>query len=219
MTVDDRPDRTPITMRSVTSATWVIAGICALMALAARTTGSGWLVVIMCMLAGVLVIGLVTPRLAMMGIGAAATGPADTVAGAPTDITVTIARANLGVLVRLGDGPWSMAPAHEPVPLTLDEGEGAVVLLGILRADHHERVGKSSGGAVCADLAFLHGFEQCGLGARRGAVDLVHEHDIRKKRPGTKLPAAIGLVEHGHTGQIRRQKVRRRLNASKDTAE
>jgi uncharacterized protein (DUF58 family) len=119
MTVDDRPDRTPITMRSVTSATWVIAGICALMALAARTTGSGWLVVIMCMLAGVLVIGLVTPRLAMMGIGAAATGPADTVAGAPTDITVTIARANLGVLVRLGDGPWSMAPAREPVPLTL----------------------------------------------------------------------------------------------------
>lgn len=119
MSTDDRPDVTPIAMRSVTSAAWVIAGICALMALAARTTGSGWLVVIMCMLAGVLLIGLLTPRIAMMGIGASAAGPVDTVAGAPTMVAVTLARANLGFLLRIADGPWTTMTTGAPVTLTL----------------------------------------------------------------------------------------------------
>jgi uncharacterized protein (DUF58 family) len=119
MSADRRSDLTPIAMRSVTSAAWVIAGICALMALAARTTGSGWLVVIMCMLAGALAIGLVTPHVALIGVGATATGPSDTVAGAPTTLAIAIGRPNLGYLVRIDDGPWTMVTTGGPVMVTM----------------------------------------------------------------------------------------------------
>ncbi len=119
MNGDDRLGVTPIAIRRITSSAWVIAGICVLMTLAARTTGAGWLVVIMCLLAGAFLVGISFPHLSLIALRATATAPSDAVAGRPTDIHVAVGRARLGLLLRLPAGDWRASLDGSPVPLTL----------------------------------------------------------------------------------------------------
>ncbi len=57
----------------------------------------------------------------------------------------------------------------------------------ILCGDDKKRIGQVTGITFHGDLVFLHGFEQCALGFRCGAVDLVGEYELREDRPGMKF--------------------------------
>ena len=55
--------------------------------------------------------------------------------------------------------------------------------------------------AVCRDLAFLHGFQQGALGARRGPVDLVGKHHLGQDRAGPELKflrIQVEIIDPGH---------------------
>ena len=64
-------------------------------------------------------------------------------------------------------------------------------------------------------LAFLHRFEQSGLGFRRRAVDLVGEDDVGEDRAvdEAELAPAAALVQHHRAGDVRRHQIRGELNA------
>ena len=62
----------------------------------------------------------------------------------------------------------------------------------------------------------LHGFEQRGLGLRRGAVDLVGEDQVRDQRSLLELhlvPAILALDQDRSALDVRRHHVRRELDA------
>ncbi len=64
---------------------------------------------------------------------------------------------------------------------------------------------------------FLHRLEQRGLGLRRGAVDLIGEHNIREHRTrleGEDPPSVFGFVQDIGAGDVRRHQVRRELDAA-----
>ena len=106
--------------------------------------------------------------------------------------------------------------AHqEAIKLRLGKRVSAVVFDRILRGDDQERLRQRISFSIHGDLRFVHGFEQRGLRARRGAVDFVGQNDVGKKRTGTKLKfARVGLV-HADAEHIARQKVRSKLHALK----
>ena len=66
------------------------------------------------------------------------------------------------------------------------------------------------------DMLLLHRLQQGGLGARRGAVDLVRHQQLREHRPleeaETALPARA-LVQHFGAEDVGGHKVRRELDA------
>ena len=69
------------------------------------------------------------------------------------------------------------------------------------------------------DLALAHRFQQRGLRARRGAVDLVGQQDVGEDGPGHELEAARLLVEDADAGDVAGQQVGRALDAAKVDAE
>jgi hypothetical protein len=65
-----------------------------------------------------------------------------------------------------------------------------------LRGNDEKRLRKGMRFAVDGDLRFIHGFEQCGLRARRGAVDFVSKDHVGEERAWTKFKfTGIGLVD------------------------
>jgi hypothetical protein len=56
-----------------------------------------------------------------------------------------------------------------------------------MRREHEERLLELVGGLRDRDRAFAHRLEQRGLRLRRGAVDLVGEHDVREDRSALEL--------------------------------
>src|SRR3989304_949426 len=62
-------------------------------------------------------------------------------------------------------------------------------------------------------------FEQRGLRARPGAVDLVGQHDLRHDRAWAELELAGLLVEHVHARDVGGQEVGRELEALERAAE
>ena len=75
--------------------------------------------------------------------------------------------------LRVRVGVLELDLEQEAVELTLRKREDALVLVRVLRRDYEEGVGELVRLAVDCHLAFLHRFEESGLGARRCAVDLV----------------------------------------------
>ena len=67
---------------------------------------------------------------------------------------------------------------------------------------------------VDRDVALGHCFEQRGLCAGCRAVDLVEEQHVVEQRPRMEVPGAVLLVEHGDTGDVRREEVDGALHAS-----
>jgi hypothetical protein len=106
---------------------------------------------------------------------------------------------------------------EEAVELRLGELEHVTVLVRVLRRDHEERVGQLVALALDGHLTLLHRLEQRCLRARRRAVDLVREENIREHGAGEE-----DLLPHPHrvdTGQLRRGRVRRELNSLERRAE
>ncbi|MEO5680485.1 MAG: hypothetical protein ABIS47_12545, partial [Acidimicrobiales bacterium] len=66
-----------------------------------RTTGSGWLIVVMSGLFAVLVLSAVLPALALAGVVVEVAGPVDATAGRDVAITVTVRGRGGGGTLRL----------------------------------------------------------------------------------------------------------------------
>ena len=64
-----------------------------------------------------------------------------------------------------------------------------------------------------AHLLFAHGLEQRRLRARRGAVDFVGEQDVGEHRAFVKVELLVALAENGNAQDVRRQQIRRELEA------
>jgi hypothetical protein len=62
-------------------------------------------------------------------------------------------------------------------------------------------------------VALLHALEQARLGLRRGAVHLVHEHDVREHRAGPELEAVLALVVDVRADHVGGQQVGGALDA------
>src|SRR5207249_2938070 len=101
------------------------------------------------------------------------------------------------------------------IDLGFRERIGALVLDRILRRDHEEGPVQRERFALQRRLAFLHRFEERGLGLRRGRVDLVRQEDVREDRAPSEDEVARLAVEHVRPRDVRGQQVRRQL----DTAE
>ena len=77
---------------------------------------------------------------------------------------------------------------EEPVQLRGRQAVGAVVAdARVLRGDDHERPLERVGAPVDGHLQLLHRLQQAGLRLRRGAVELVDEHDVGEDRAGVEL--------------------------------
>jgi len=83
----------------------------------------------------------------------------------------------------------------------------------VLRGDHQERRRELIGRAVDGHARLGHRLQQRGLGAGRGAVDLVGQQNLREHRSRAKLELRRLLVEHRRAGHIGRQQVGRALNS------
>src|SRR2546427_3014934 len=108
---------------------------------------------------------------------------------------------------------------EKPVHLSFRERIRAFMLNRILRRDHEERPVQVERLALQGSLAFLHRLEERALGLRRRPVDLVREEDVREDRASSKDEVAALAVEHVRPSDVRRQQVRRELNATEREAE
>ena len=89
---------------------------------------------------------------------------------------------------------------QEAVELRFGQRIRAFHLDRILRGHHQERRFQFMRGGAAGDRALLHRFQQRGLRLRRGAVDLVGQHQVRENGPGLeaqRLAAAV-VVLHNH---------------------
>src|SRR5256712_832490 len=108
---------------------------------------------------------------------------------------------------------------EKPVHLSFRERIRAFMLNRILRRDHEERPVQVERLALQGSLAFLHRLEERALGLRRRPVDLVREEDVREDRASSKDEVAALAVEHVRPSDVRRQQVRRELNATEPEAQ
>ena len=82
------------------------AGFSFMLFVSARTTGAGWLIVLICLLVGAMVVGAILPATTLIGVRVRVHGPSDVVAGEPFFATIEVARPGLG-LVAEGVAPRS----------------------------------------------------------------------------------------------------------------
>jgi uncharacterized protein (DUF58 family) len=90
-----------------------LAAMAAALLVVGRTTGAGWNVVILCVLAAVLAIGAATPVGGLLRVRIRATGPRDAVAGRPFEITIEASKRARGLRFRMLDpeSQWTLVDA------------------------------------------------------------------------------------------------------------
>jgi hypothetical protein len=116
---------------------------------------------------------------------------------------------HLALLVRIAE-----VDAHrEPVELRLRQGVRAVELDGVLGGDDQERRGQGMGRSLDRGLPLAHGFEQAGLRARRSAVDLVREEDVREDRARLEGEGPVARAVDGGAQDVAGQEIGRELDA------
>ncbi len=107
---------------------------------------------------------------------------------------------------------------QEAVQLGFRQRVGAGLLQRVLRGQHEERRGQCVGGAGVADGAFLHGFQQRGLGLGRRAVELVGQQQVGEDRARLEaemaVPGAVVLLEQLGAQDVAGHQVRRELHAT-----
>ena len=106
---------------------------------------------------------------------------------------------------------------QEPVEVRLGEREDTLLLERVLGRDHEEGVGQPVDAALDRDAPLGHRLEQRRLGARRGAVDLVREQDVREDRPLDEL--RLARARDVLADELGRRRVRRELDAVEVCAE
>jgi hypothetical protein len=104
-------------------------------------------------------------------------------------------------------------PHEEAVELRLRQRERAFVLDRVVGRDQQERIVERPRLPVHGDLLLGHRFEERRLGLRSGAVDLVHEDDIREDRTGAELEALLALVVDGGADHVGGQQIGGALDA------
>ncbi|MGI8793056.1 MAG: DUF58 domain-containing protein [Acidimicrobiales bacterium] len=92
-----RLSRTAVTLIAVSLALWGIA----------RTTGSGWIIVVVSVAAGLLIAGVVMPALAMIRADIELQSPHDATAGSPSELIVTVTGPAMRIRVVDPPGPWT----------------------------------------------------------------------------------------------------------------
>ncbi len=115
------------------------------------------------------------------------------------------------LLVPLGERHIQLE--QEPIELRLGQLVGALVLDRVLRGGDDERVGEQPRLAVDADLALLHGLEQCGLSLRWRPVDLVGEEQIGEHGARAELELRGACVVDQRAGDVAGHEVRGELHA------
>lgn len=108
-----------MTGRGATRGAYVIGAIGAALYLAARTTGAGWLIVILCGVTAVLLVGAAWPRIALARIRIEASGPSDATVGQAATIALTLRHVGMGVRLRPLDPPGETTAAltAHPAPV------------------------------------------------------------------------------------------------------
>ncbi len=131
------------------------------------------------------------------------------------DAAVHVQHLQFGLGARIADRD----AGHETVALGLRQRIGALHLDRVLRRHHHEGAGQLVALAVDGDLALLHRLEQRGLRLGRGAVDLVADHHLREDGTRLELEVTALLVPDRDPRDVRRQQVRRELDAPHRTVD
>jgi len=96
------PRRATVVLLAVSLALYVIA----------RTTGAGWDVVLMCAVAGTLVVAALLPAWGLLRIGAAVEAPRDAIAGHPFACTLSLSGHGPELVVRVEDPPGERVRAR-----------------------------------------------------------------------------------------------------------
>jgi hypothetical protein len=105
---------------------------------------------------------------------------------------------------------------EEAIELGFGKRVGAFHLDGILRGHHQEWRFEFMRCGAAGNGAFLHGFEQCGLRFRSGAVDLVGEDEVGEDGAGLKAEgfrAAIVRFDNHTSDDVGGHEVRSELDA------
>ncbi len=84
---------------------------------------------------------------------------------------------------------------------------------GVFGGDDKKHFREIAAFAFHAHLAFAHRFEQGGLRARGGAVDLVGQQDVGENRAFMEMKLLVALVENRHAENVRGQQVGGKLDA------
>lgn len=117
-----RPSRTAITLVLVSAALWGVA----------RTTGSGWIVVVISVASGLVAAGAVLPAVALRHLDLEVEGPRDATAGKATSVVVAVRGPALRLRMIDPPGPWRRAAGGQTGRLELvPERRGVVEVVGV----------------------------------------------------------------------------------------
>src|SRR5690606_29070472 len=110
--------------------------------------------------------------------------------------------------------------AHEePVELALGERVCALELPGDLGRDDHEGLYDGNDPALDGDARLVHSLQHGRLGAWRGAVDLVREHEVGEDRAALELELVRVAVEDRDAQDIAGEHVGRELDSGEAAVE
>lgn len=88
----------------------VLAAVAGALYFIARSTGSGWDIVMLCLIVAVLVVGAIWPGITLIGVGATAEAPQDATVGRPLPIQVRLTGRARGLRLRVSIDPHSTCP-------------------------------------------------------------------------------------------------------------
>ena len=108
---------------------------------------------------------------------------------------------------------------QEAVQLRFGQRIGAFKIDRVLRREHGEPARQRAPLAVDRHLPLFHAFQQRSLGARRHAVDLVHQQQIGKHRPGMERERVRARAQDRGAEDVGRHQVGRGLHALKAQAQ
>ena len=108
---------------------------------------------------------------------------------------------------------------EETIHLRGGQHKCALMLDGVLRCQHEEGIRQRIRLAVDGRLALFHGFQQRGLRARNGAVDLIGQQDVGVHRAALELKIAALLVIDHHAYDVRGQQIGRELQTAEIAAQ
>ena len=108
---------------------------------------------------------------------------------------------------------------EEAVALRLGQRVHALALDRVLRREHEERRGNRVRDATDRHLALGHDLEQRGLHLRRGAVDLVGEHDVGEDRAELDVERFLRRPVDARAHEVGGHEVGRELQAGEAAAE
>src|SRR5437016_2271986 len=84
---------------------------------------------------------------------------------------------------------------QKPVELRFRKGERPMIFCRVLRGDDHKGLVKWMRLIIDGNLCYTHRFQETALGLRRGAIDLVSQHDVGEDRTRDELKSLFLPIE------------------------